>query len=88
MKDAVDALSPSQQALLMQYIYRGMAQRSEVRPLPALLPRSEILRARLSFESHEQAVSAVLLKWHGAVVAAAGEGCIIRYKSHARISVF
>ncbi len=52
MKDAVDALSPSQQALLMQYIYRGMAQRSEVRPLPALLPRSEILPDSCARTSH------------------------------------
>jgi hypothetical protein len=29
-----------------------------------------------------QAVSNVLLKWHTALVAAAGEGCIIRYLAH------
>lgn len=56
MKDAVEALSPPQQTLLMQYIYRGMAQRNE-------------------------AVSSVLLKWHAAVIAAAGEGCIVRAMS-------
>jgi hypothetical protein len=28
--------------------------------------------------TNEQAVSNVLLKWHAAVVAAVGEGCIIR----------
>jgi hypothetical protein len=30
IKDCVEALSPPQQSLLMQYIYRGMAQRNEV----------------------------------------------------------
>jgi hypothetical protein len=30
IKDAVESLSPQQQSLLMQYIYRGMAQRNEV----------------------------------------------------------
>ena len=38
MKDAVEALSPPQQTLLMQYIYRGMAQRSEASPPPLLHP--------------------------------------------------
>ena len=30
MKDAIEGLSPPQQSLLMQYIYRGLAQRNEV----------------------------------------------------------
>jgi hypothetical protein len=33
MKDAIEGLSPPQQSLLMQYIYRGMAQRNEARIL-------------------------------------------------------
>lgn len=37
MKDTVEALSPPQQTLLMQYIYRGMTQRNEVLPLLRLL---------------------------------------------------
>jgi hypothetical protein len=74
IKDCVEALSPPQQSLLMQYIYRGMAQRNEVTSsLQSYACSCYIVHLLL------QSVSNVLLKWHAAVVAAAGEGCIVRY---------
>lgn len=64
---------------LNRYIYRGMAQRNEVihqfHSIAILLCSGSLKPLILT---NEQAVSNVLLKWHAAVVAAVGEGCIIR----------